>query len=190
MARNVVTVEDEREIATLLGLVLRHPDIEVHAAHDGKTGLELIRQLKPDLVLLDVMMPEMGGWEVYEAIRADEALQKTPIVFVSVRSVPLERKQAFAQSQIDCYMTKPFDTVKLRREIGRMLGTPELWPAAPARPPQASATGEFEATEPTPPNATQEAARVDPHAKNHEPAASEQPAAPAIERPVDDRPSS
>ncbi|MBP8972450.1 MAG: response regulator [Anaerolineae bacterium] len=124
---SVVMVDDHREISQLLGIVLRHPALDLHMAEDGCEGLRLIRQIQPDLVMLDVMMPGMSGWEVYDAVRADPDLGETPIIILTVVPEQAERRHCFADSARDLYVTKPFDTLTLRREIERMLGGVSLW---------------------------------------------------------------
>jgi DNA-binding response OmpR family regulator len=123
----VVLVEDEMAIVELLGIVLAHQQIELHTAYNGIDGLALIRQVKPDLVMLDVMIPGMDGWAVYDAVRADPLLRQTPVIMVSVIHTRPEHRQAFRRSAIDLYVTKPFDALRLRGEITRMLGSENLW---------------------------------------------------------------
>jgi DNA-binding response OmpR family regulator len=128
MTYKVVVIEDEPQVVELLRLILRHAEIEVLAALDGKTGLELIRRVKPNLVMLDIMMPSMNGWDVYDAMRADADLKFIPVIIESVLPERFERKSVFTESSIDFYFTKPFDTTRLRREVGRMLGNENMWP--------------------------------------------------------------
>jgi DNA-binding response OmpR family regulator len=123
----VVLVEDETAIVELLGIVLAHPQIELHTAYNGIDGLALIRQVRPDLVMLDVMIPGMDGWAVYDAVRADPLLRQTPVIMVSVIHTQPEHRQASKRSEIDLYVTKPFDALRLRGEITRMLGSEDLW---------------------------------------------------------------
>ena len=120
MAYKVVSVEDDSQIAELMCLVLSHAEIEVFTAHDGPEGLALIRSAKPDLVILDVMMPEMNGWAVFDTIRADEDLKTTPVIMVSVMPETSKRKREFAQSAIDCYFTKPFDPAEVLIKLKQM----------------------------------------------------------------------
>jgi len=133
MGFKVVSVEDEPEIAELLKIVMRSPAIELYHADNGPDGLALIRTIRPDLVMLDVMLPGINGWAVYDAIRADATLHTTPVIMLSVLRETPERRQAFARSTIDVYMTKPFDTIRLRREIERLLDHTGLWPRPQAR---------------------------------------------------------
>jgi CheY-like chemotaxis protein len=128
MVCKVVSIEDEPEIAELLRIVLASPEIEIYSCDNGPDGVVLVRACKPDLVILDIMLPGMNGWAVYDAIRADEALKMTPIVMLSVLREEPGRRQAFVGSPIDLYVTKPFDTVRLRSDIERMLGRKGIWP--------------------------------------------------------------
>jgi two-component system response regulator VicR len=136
MTHKVVVIEDEPQVVELLRLILRHAEIEVFTALDGKAGLELIRQTKPDLVMLDIMMPAMNGWDVYDAMRSDAELKFIPVIIESVLPERFDRKVAFTESPIDFYFTKPFDTTRLRREVGRMLGNEEMWPPPKPRTPR------------------------------------------------------
>jgi two-component system response regulator VicR len=128
MTHKVVVIENESQVVELLRLILRHAEIEVFTALDGKSGLEMIREVRPDLVMLDIMMPNMNGWEVYDAMRSDAELKFIPVIIESVLPERFEHEVTFAESPIDHYFHKPFDTTRLRREVGRMLGNEELWP--------------------------------------------------------------
>jgi two-component system response regulator VicR len=134
MTHKIVVVEDEPQVVELLRLILRHAEIEVFTALDGKTGLEMIRKIRPDLVLLDIMMPNMNGWEVYEAMRTDAKLKFIPVIIESVLPERYDRNVIFTESPIDLYFMKPFDTTRLRREVGRMLGNEQMWPLPKPRP--------------------------------------------------------
>ncbi|NLX10642.1 MAG: response regulator [Chloroflexi bacterium] len=133
MVCHVVAIEDEPEIAELLRIVLASPEIKLHTADNGTEGLALIRAVRPNLVMLDIMLPgQMNGWQVYDAMRADETIRQTPAIMLSVLREEPARHRAFADSAIDVYVTKPFDTLGLRREIERLLKRPGLW--SPPRP--------------------------------------------------------
>jgi CheY-like chemotaxis protein len=127
MVRHVVLIEDDEEIAELLRVVLSSPEIELHSAENGPDGLALSRDLNPELIVLDIMLPGMDGWEVYDTIRSDDVLNTIPVIVLSVTREKPDRRQAFATSEIDVFISKPFDTLQLRGEIERMLRQKGLW---------------------------------------------------------------
>lgn len=140
MVCRVVSIEDEPEIAELLRFVLASPELELYCADNGLEGLGLIRAVRPHLVTLDVMLPgEMNGLDVHRAIREDADLRDTPVIMLTV--VPQEpgRWEEYRRSPIDLYVTKPFDALRLRSEVERLLGRQGLW--NPPQPQVARAFG-------------------------------------------------
>lgn len=128
MAFQLVAIEDEPEIAELLRVVLTSPSVELSFAATGNEGLALIRQVRPDLAILDVMLPgELDGWDVFDTLRADPAFASLPVLMLTVQRHPAERAHLFADDGINQYLTKPFDPLVLRDRIERMLGQRDLW---------------------------------------------------------------
>ena len=113
MAVSVLIVEDDRNIAELLQLYLEKEGYTVTLAADGGQGLTAFRAIRPDLVLLDVMMPIMDGWAVCRAIRAES---KTPIIMLTAKS-ETDDKVTGLKSGADDYITKPFE---MREVLARM----------------------------------------------------------------------
>ena len=118
MAR-VLAVDDDPTILRLLQVNLEMEGHEVLTAEDGHSALAVIRAERPDVVLLDVMMPEMDGFQVCESVRADPDIADTPIVFVSARAQQADLDRGYA-SGADGYITKPFDPVDLVETIERL----------------------------------------------------------------------
>ncbi|MBI5931847.1 MAG: response regulator [Chloroflexi bacterium] len=141
----VLTIEDQPAIADLLVFLLDASELEVKRSDNGAEGLAMVKELKPDLVIMDVMMPILDGWQVFDAVRQDETTQNIPIIMLSVARQDPERRTAFRGSQLDFYMTKPFDVAALRRMVEEVLGL-EIWTKAPTPPVASSPT----ATSPAP----------------------------------------
>ena len=124
MAVSVLIVEDDRNIAELLQMYLEKEGYAVTVAGDGGQGLQKFRAIKPDLVLLDVMMPVMDGWAVCKAIRADS---QTPIIMLTAKG-ETDDKVSGLKSGADDYVTKPFEMKELLARIEAVLrrtgGTP------------------------------------------------------------------
>ena len=124
----LVAIEDEPEIAELLRVVLASPSVELSIAGSGDEGLTLIRQVRPDLAILDVMLPgALDGWDVFDALRADPAFAGLPVLMLTVQRHPAQRAHLFSGDGINRYLTKPFDPLVLRDLIERMLGQRDLW---------------------------------------------------------------
>ena len=117
MAVSVLIVEDDKNIQELLQLYLEKEGYAVTLAADGQQGLAKFRAIKPDLVLLDVMMPVMDGWEVCTAIRAES---RTPVIMLTAKS-ELEDKITGLKSGADDYITKPFEMRELIARIEAVL---------------------------------------------------------------------
>ena len=84
--KRILVIEDEAEMIDLTRIVLEREGFEVLGAVGGARGLELIKQEKPDLILLDLMMPDIGGWEVYRQVKADPALAEIPVIIVTAKA--------------------------------------------------------------------------------------------------------
>ena len=117
MAISVLVVEDDRNIAELLQMYLEKEGYAVTIAADGGQGLSKFRSIKPDLVLLDVMMPVMDGWAVCKAIRAEG---KTPVIMLTAKS-ETDDKVAGLRSGADDYITKPFEMREVLARIEAVL---------------------------------------------------------------------
>ena len=117
MAVSVLIVEDDRNIAELLQMYLEKEGYAVTVAADGGQGLQKYRTIKPDLVLLDVMMPVMDGWAVCKAIRAEA---QTPIIMLTAKS-ELDDKVAGLRYGADDYITKPFEMKEVLARIEAVL---------------------------------------------------------------------
>ena len=117
MATTVLIVEDDRNIAELLQLYLEKEGYAVTIANDGGQGLTKFRTIKPDLVLLDVMMPVMDGWAVCNAIRAEA---QTPIIMLTAKSETSDKVQGL-KAGADDYITKPFEMREVLARIEAVL---------------------------------------------------------------------
>ena len=122
MAVSVLIIEDDKNIAELLRLYLEKEKYQVTLARDGGAGLEKFHSIKPDLVLLDVMMPVMDGWTVCRIIRSES---KTPIIMLTAKS-QLDDKVAGLRGGADDYITKPFEMKEVLARIEAVLRRADL----------------------------------------------------------------
>jgi CheY-like chemotaxis protein len=108
----VLIVDDEASIRLLCRVNLRLEGMDTAEAGDGETALRVARELKPDLILLDVMMPDIDGWQVAKQLSQDKATRTLPIVFLSARAEPADHLRGYDLGAVG-YLTKPFDPIKL-----------------------------------------------------------------------------
>lgn len=122
MSRGVIlVVEDEEDIRELCRANLEYEGYEVVEAADGKEALEYLEEKVPDLILLDLMMPEVDGWEVLDRIKKKEETADVPVVLVTARH-DLKSQLRGWQEQISDYLTKPFSPTALSAFVQRALG--------------------------------------------------------------------
>ena len=117
MSQKIVVVEDDINIAELLRLYLEKDGFEVLIAHDGGEGLHLAESEKPDLVMLDIMLPVMDGWQVCRAIRKNS---KTPIIMLTAKG-ETEDKVTGLEMGADDYIVKPFEVKELLARVHAVL---------------------------------------------------------------------
>jgi two-component system, OmpR family, response regulator VicR len=121
-AKRVVCIEDEPEMIDLVRLILGRKGFQVIGANGGIEGLDTVRREKPDLVLLDLMMPDMDGWEVYQQIKADPALRDIPVVVVTAKAQSIDKVLGLHIAKVDDYITKPFGPQELLESVAKILG--------------------------------------------------------------------
>jgi len=118
----VVCIEDEQEMIDLVQLILGRRGFEVEGANGGLEGLERVKQKKPDLVLLDLMMPDMDGWEVYQRMKSDESLREIPVIVITAKAQSIDKVLGLHIAQVDDYITKPFGPQELLESVEKILG--------------------------------------------------------------------
>jgi two-component system alkaline phosphatase synthesis response regulator PhoP/two-component system response regulator VicR len=119
MARKILACDDEAGILQLIRVNLERAGYEVVTATDGRDALGKIRTERPDLVILDVMMPYTDGFGVLQQIRASAQTRELPVLLLTARSSDADTLRAW-QEGADCYLTKPFNPLELLTFVGRI----------------------------------------------------------------------
>jgi DNA-binding response OmpR family regulator len=130
--KKVLCIEDEEEMIELVRLILTRHNVELHGALGGREGLEKIAELEPDLVLLDLMMPEVDGWEVYQTMKASETMRDIPVIVVTAKAQSIDRVLGLHIARVDDYITKPFGPQDLLDSVQRVLGEDANVPDRPS----------------------------------------------------------
>jgi Response regulators consisting of a CheY-like receiver domain and a winged-helix DNA-binding domain len=121
MANRIMVVDDEPDVVDLVKLVLESDGFDVVTAYSGKEALEKIDKDLPDLVLLDIMMPGMDGWEVYSRIRANPKTKDVPVAMLTAKSQSIDKMIGLHVVKVDDYITKPFGRSELLERVKRIL---------------------------------------------------------------------
>ena len=122
MKKHIVCIDDDPQVLTAIRLVLEHEGFQVTLASNGRQGLDAIRQLKPDLVLLDLMMPEIDGWDICKMVRqhGEKDVRDMGILMLTARGAAEDRARGLALGADD-YLTKPFSINELLLRVEKMI---------------------------------------------------------------------
>jgi DNA-binding response OmpR family regulator len=119
--RTIVCIEDEPGVIELIRLILERRGFKVVGAVSGVEGLEAVHRVQPCLVLLDLMMPGMDGWEVYRRMKADAMMKTIPVIIVTAKAEGIDEVLAKHIAKVDDYIKKPFSLQELLQSIERVL---------------------------------------------------------------------
>jgi len=120
--KRILVVDDERHIVRLIQVNLEKQGYSVLTAFDGRDGLEKVRAEKPDLVVLDVMMPYMDGFDVLKNMKADPKTSEIPVIMLTAKAQDADVFRGWA-SGVDCYLTKPFNPMELLTFVKRIFSS-------------------------------------------------------------------
>ena len=124
MAKKVLLIEDEKLMIELLEKKLLQEGYDVTVAHNGQEGLQKMKKVRPDLVLLDIIMPKMGGFEVLGIMKDDADLQTIPVVIISNSGQPVELDKAKELGARDWLVKTEFDPQEVLDKVMKQIGSP------------------------------------------------------------------
>ncbi len=121
--KKIVYIEDHADMIDLVTLILEPKGYEIIGAIGGREGFATIQREIPDLVLLDLMMPDMDGWEVHRRMKADERLKKIPVIVVTAKDKPIDQVLGLHVAKVDAYLVKAdFGPQELLDSVRQVLG--------------------------------------------------------------------
>jgi DNA-binding response OmpR family regulator len=118
--KRILYIEDEKEMLELTRIVLEREGYEMLAAVGGAEGIEAVKREKPDLVLLDLMMPDVDGWEVYRQMKADKEVADIPVIIITARTQSIDKVLGLKVAKVADYITKPFGPNDLISSVKRV----------------------------------------------------------------------
>lgn len=120
-AKTIVYIEDDAEMIDLVSLILNRRGYQVKGAHGGRQGLDMVQMEKPALILLDLMMPDMDGWDVYQQIKAHAETSQIPVIVITAKAQAIDRVLGLHIAKVDDYISKPFRPTELVESIEKIL---------------------------------------------------------------------
>lgn len=117
----ILVIDDEPTLLELVDDILTSEGYQVTKATSGPQGLSILARERPDLVLLDIMMPRMDGWVVYRKIKENDQTRDIPVAMLTVKSDTIDREIATDIVHVDDYITKPFSPAELVRRVGNLV---------------------------------------------------------------------
>lgn len=121
MPKKIVYIEDDLEMTYLIKMILERKGYEVVSTNDGMEGFDLIERESPDLVLLDLMMPNIDGWDIYHQIKLNENTNHIPVIIISAKAQPIDKVLGIEIAKVNNYIGKPFKPQELLESIESIL---------------------------------------------------------------------
>jgi two-component system, OmpR family, response regulator VicR len=115
--------EDDPEMIDLVNLILGRIGYEVKGTASGAAGLDTVKEEVPDLILLDLMMPGMDGWDIYHQLKANDITKNIPVIVVTARAQPIDRVLGLHIAKVDGYLCKPFHPKELQDSVELVLNS-------------------------------------------------------------------
>lgn len=120
--KKIMVVDDNEEVISLVKTALEREGYEVVGVTNGQECLEKVEDEKPDLILMDVMMPSIDGWEVCKRIKESELLLSIPIYMLTIRGSPEDIRKSLEYAGADAHLNKPMSVDELRNVVRKLLG--------------------------------------------------------------------
>ena len=117
----ILSIEDEPGMSSLIQLIFERQGHHVVSVKSGEFGLEMLRSLQPDVLLLDLMLPDIDGWDIYEQMKNDDELTQVPVIIVSARDKEQDAKSGHHVIGKDRFVAKPFEVKELIDTVNRAL---------------------------------------------------------------------
>lgn len=124
--RSVIYFEDENEMVELVRIILSREGYQVKGVREGQAGLKLVKEELPDVILLDLMMPDMDGWEIFREIKSDEATMNIPVIVITAKAQTVDKILGIEVAKVDDYISKPFRPQELVERVNKVLSEREM----------------------------------------------------------------
>ncbi len=120
-SKKIVYIEDDPEMIDLVEMILSRHGFSIKGAHGGRKGLDVVHQEPPDLILLDLMMPDLDGWDVYQQLKADDATKSIPVIVITAKAQSIDKVLGLHIAKVDDYISKPFRPQELLDSVDKVI---------------------------------------------------------------------
>ncbi|HUV27279.1 MAG: response regulator [Anaerolineales bacterium] len=119
--KSVVYFEDDSDMVELVRIILSREGYQVKGVAEGKSGIKLVKQILPDVILLDLMLPDIDGWEIYRQLKIDESTREIPVIVVTAKAQSIDKVLGLEIAKVDEYISKPFRPNELVERVNEVL---------------------------------------------------------------------
>lgn len=124
--RKIVYFEDDGDMVDLVRIILNREGYQVFGIAEGLEGLKLVQETDPDLILLDLMLPDMDGWEIYRQLKQNDSTQDIPVIVVTAKAQSIDKVLGLEIAKVDEYISKPFRPQELVDRVNQIVSKEEL----------------------------------------------------------------
>lgn len=121
MPKKIVYIEDDLEMTYLIKMILERRGYEIISTNNGLEGFDLVTSENPDIILLDLMMPDIDGWDIYHQLKSNDQTEKIPVVVISAKAQPIDKVLGLQVAKVNNYIAKPFKPQELIEVIENLL---------------------------------------------------------------------
>lgn len=119
--KQVIYFEDENDMVELVRIILGREGYHVEGVSEGRAGLKLVKENLPDIILLDLMMPDMDGWEIYRQLKNDDKTMDIPVIVITAKAQSIDKVLGLEIAKVDDYISKPFRPHELIARVDKVL---------------------------------------------------------------------
>jgi DNA-binding response OmpR family regulator len=119
--KRVIYFEDESEMVELVQIILGREGYQVEGVREGQAGLKAVKEKMPDIILLDLMMPDMDGWEIFRQIKNEERTRHIPVIVITAKAQTVDKVLGLEIAKVDDYISKPFRPQELLERVDKVL---------------------------------------------------------------------
>lgn len=119
--RKVIYFEDDKDMVELVRIILGREGYQISGIAEGQAGIKAVQQEVPDIILLDLMLPDMDGWEIYQQLKHDESTTDIPVIIITAKAQSIDKVLGLEIAKVDDYISKPFTPQELIDRVGKVI---------------------------------------------------------------------